>query len=108
MCNTMGTTEDGLLECVPETLIPEKSRMVEGTIKKLTDKGFGFIIMDGEDDLFFHSKDVQGTSYGFLYEGQRVFFKKVEDGRRPRAENVRPVWFTRATAANGQFRLLDV
>ena len=29
--------------------------MAEGTIKKLTDKGFGFINTGGEKDLFFHS-----------------------------------------------------
>ena len=29
--------------------------MAEGTIKKLTDKGFGFISTGKEKDLFFHS-----------------------------------------------------
>ena len=35
--------------------------MAEGTIKKLTDKGFGFINTGGAKDLFFHSTSVQGA-----------------------------------------------
>ncbi len=34
--------------------------MAEGTIKRLTDKGFGFIDTGGSKDLFFHSSSVQG------------------------------------------------
>ena len=35
--------------------------MQQGTIKKLTDKGFGFIKTAGPKDLFFHSKALQGV-----------------------------------------------
>ncbi len=44
--------------------------MAEGTIKKLTDKGFGFIKVANGKDLFFHCKSVQGTPFDELREGQ--------------------------------------
>lgn len=55
--------------------------MTQGTIKRLTDKGFGFIAQEGEDkDLFFHSNDVNGD-YDDLKEGQEVSFS-VEEGQK--------------------------
>jgi len=36
--------------------------MAQGTIKRLTDRGFGFIAQEGSDkDLFFHSNELQGV-----------------------------------------------
>ena len=52
--------------------IREDRHVAEGTIKKLTDKGFGFINTGGSKDLFFHSKSLQGVSFDDLYEGQKV------------------------------------
>ena len=40
--------------------------MAEGTIKKLTDKGFGFIKTGSDKDLFFHSSALQGVSFDEL------------------------------------------
>lgn len=65
--------------------------MAEGTIKRLTDKGFGFIDIGGDKDLFFHSSDLQGVSYEELREGQRVSFTEGQGPKGPRAENVKPV-----------------
>jgi CspA family cold shock protein len=65
--------------------------MAEGTIKKLTDKGFGFINAGGEKDLFFHSDSVQGISYEELQEGQKVSYTEGQGPKGPRAENVTPV-----------------
>ena len=48
--------------------------MAEGTIKRLTDKGFGFIDTGGEKDMFFHSSSVEGVNYEELHEGQRVSY----------------------------------
>jgi CspA family cold shock protein len=59
----------------------------QGTIKKLTDKGFGFITGDN-GDIFFHSSSVEGTGFDSLYEGQAV---KYNEGMGPKgkcAENV--------------------
>lgn len=62
--------------------------MAEGTIKKLTDKGFGFI--DTENgDIFFHHSNVEGTQYEMLQEGQRVEFTEGQGPKGPRAENVK-------------------
>ena len=61
--------------------------MSQGTIKKLTDKGFGFI--EGErGDIFFHSSAVQGTSYDELREGQTVQYNEGTSPKGKRAENV--------------------
>jgi CspA family cold shock protein len=65
--------------------------MAEGTIKKLTDKGFGFISTGGAKDLFFHSESVQGTTFEDLHEGQAVSFTAGQGPKGPRAENVTPV-----------------
>ena len=60
-----------------------------GTIKKLTDKGFGFISREGEEkDLFFHSKDLNGVTFDELNEGDTLSFE-VQDGEKgPSAVNV--------------------
>jgi CspA family cold shock protein len=65
--------------------------MAEGTIKKLTDKGFGFINVGKEKDLFFHSSQVQGVSFDDLHEGQKVSFTEGRGPKGPCAENVKPV-----------------
>ncbi|MFA5431428.1 MAG: cold shock domain-containing protein [Candidatus Paceibacterota bacterium] len=63
--------------------------MMEGTIKNLTDKGFGFITVDGEEkDLFFHSNELKGVSYEELRAGDRVSFEKGESPKGPNATNV--------------------
>ena len=65
--------------------------MAEGTIKKLTDKGFGFIQMTDGRDMFFHSSNVEEGSYEQLQEGQRVSYTEGRGPKGPRAENVRPI-----------------
>lgn len=62
--------------------------MAEGTIKKLTSKGFGFIATGDDHDLFFHMSNVEGTSFEQLQEGQRVSFHSGHGPKGPRAENV--------------------
>lgn len=64
--------------------------MAEGTIKKLTDKGYGFINTGGSKDLFFHSNELQGVSFDDLYEGQTVAYTEGHGPKGPCAENVRP------------------
>jgi len=65
--------------------------MAEGTIKKLTDKGFGFINTGAAKDLFFHSKNLVGVTFEQLHEGQRVSFTEGQGPKGPQAENVKPV-----------------
>lgn len=62
--------------------------MPEGTIKKLTDKGFGFIDTEG-GDMFFHHSNLEGIQYEQLQEGQRVEFVEGRGPKGPRAEQVK-------------------
>ena len=65
--------------------------MPEGTIKKLTDKGFGFISTGAEKDLFFHSTSVKDASSNDLLEGQNVTYTEGRGPKGPCAFNVKPV-----------------
>jgi CspA family cold shock protein len=65
--------------------------MPEGTIKKLMDKGFGFIKTGGPKDLFFHSSSLQGVTFDQLREGQKVSYTEGRSEKGPCAENVKPV-----------------
>jgi cold shock protein len=65
--------------------------MAEGIIKKLTDKGFGFIKTDSGKDLFFHSSSLQGVTFEELHEGQKVSYTEGQGKKGPCAENVKPV-----------------
>jgi len=64
--------------------------MPKGTIRRLMDRGYGFIITEQEEDLFFHRNDVEGVEFNSLREGQEVEFEKGQgrDGR-PQAVKVR-------------------
>jgi CspA family cold shock protein len=62
--------------------------MPNGTIKKLTDKGFGFITPeDGSADLFFHHSQC-GGAFDSLREGQKVSYNSAQGQKGPCAENV--------------------
>ncbi len=65
--------------------------MAEGTIKRLTDKGFGFIDTGTDKDMFFHMSNLEGVSYEELHEGQRVSYTAGHGPKGPRAENVKPI-----------------
>ncbi|MGF1583533.1 MAG: cold-shock protein [Gemmataceae bacterium] len=65
--------------------------MAEGTIKRLTDKGFGFIDTGTDKDLFFHSSNLEGVRFDDLQEGQRVSYTVGDGPKGPRAENVKPI-----------------
>ena len=61
--------------------------MAQGTIKKLTDRGFGFIESEGQE-IFFHSSALKDAHYEDLREGQQVEFSIGQGPKGPRAENV--------------------
>lgn len=62
---------------------------MNGTIKTLMDKGFGFISREGEEkDLFFHSSALNGVMFDELKEGDRVSFEVVQGDKGPAAANV--------------------
>jgi CspA family cold shock protein len=60
-----------------------------GTIKRLTDKGFGFIAAGDGTEYFFHQSACQGVRFDELREGQTVSFTIGQGPKGPRAENVR-------------------
>jgi len=63
--------------------------MMQGTIKTLTDRGFGFIAREGEEkDLFFHAKELSGVTFEELKVGDAVTFDVVEGEKGPNATNV--------------------
>jgi CspA family cold shock protein len=65
--------------------------MAEGTIKRLTDKGFGFIDNGSGKDTFFHMSAVEGCRFEDLREGQKVSYNEGHGPKGPRAENVRVI-----------------
>ncbi len=65
------------------------NKLAEGTIKRLTDKGFGFIETGDGKDMFFHQSAVEGTTFDELREGEKVTFDAGQGPKGPRAENVR-------------------
>ena len=65
--------------------------MAEGTIKRVTDKGFGFIETGSGKDMFFHMSNLEGVRFEDLHEGQRVAYEPGQGPKGPRAENVRPI-----------------
>lgn len=62
--------------------------MAEGTIKRLTDKGFGFIETPSGKDIFFHSSALKGVTFEELRTGQRVSYAEGQGPKGPRAEEV--------------------
>ena len=66
--------------------------MAKGTIRRLMDRGYGFIKTEQEEDFFFHRNDTEGLEFSSLREGQEVEFDKGQgrDGR-PQAVKVRLV-----------------
>jgi cold shock protein len=62
---------------------------MKGVIKKLTDRGFGFIAQEGQEkDLFFHSNSVVGSTFNDLREGDNVTFEIEQSPKGPNAVNV--------------------
>jgi cold shock protein len=52
------------------------------------EKGFGFIEVEGGDDVFVHFSAIQSEGFKSLEEGQEVEFEIVEGARGPQAANV--------------------
>ena len=61
-----------------------------GTIKRITDKGFGFIAAPDGTEYFFHQSACTSTPFDSMREGENVTFTVGQGPKGPRAENVVP------------------
>jgi len=62
--------------------------MAKGTIRRLMERGYGFIKSEQEEDLFFHRNDLDGVEFNSLTEGQEVEFD-IGQGRDGRTQAVK-------------------
>lgn len=66
--------------------------MAQGTVKWFNaEKGFGFIAIDGGQDVFVHHSAIVMDGYRALDEGQRVEFEVTQSDKGPQADQVRVV-----------------
>ena len=66
-----------------------KGCVKQGTVKWFNaEKGFGFISVEGEDDVFVHFSAINADGYKTLEEGQKVEFDVVDGAKGPQAANV--------------------
>jgi len=66
--------------------------MKNGVVKWFNaEKGFGFISVEGDDDVFVHFSAIEKDGYKTLEEGQEVEFEVVDGAKGPQAANVRPL-----------------
>ena len=65
------------------------AHVAQGTVKWFNaEKGFGFIAVDGGQDVFVHYSAIQMDGYKSLEEGQRVNFEVVQGAKGPQADGV--------------------
>ena len=65
---------------------------MKGKVKWFSnDKGYGFISVEGQDDVFVHFSAIHGQGYKTLNEGQEVEFEVEQGERGPQAKDVRGV-----------------
>ncbi len=63
--------------------------MTKGTVKWFnSEKGFGFITVDGGNDVFVHYTAIESDGFKTLEEGQAVEFNIVDGQKGPQASNV--------------------
>ncbi|MEV8513487.1 cold-shock protein [Dactylosporangium sp. NPDC051484] len=64
--------------------------MAQGTVKWFNgEKGYGFIAVDGGQDVFVHFSAIEMDGYKSLEDGQRVEFEIAQGQKGPQAEQVR-------------------
>ncbi len=66
--------------------------MAQGTVKWFNgEKGYGFIAVDGGQDVFVHYSAILADGYRSLDEGQRVEFEVTQGQKGPQADQVRVI-----------------
>jgi len=77
-------------------ILPEQGKFIrryvfkmQGNVKWFSaEKGYGFIEVEGEKDVFVHYSQIQEEGFKSLEDGQKVEFEVVEGNRGPQAANV--------------------
>jgi len=70
----------------------ESELMPTGTVKFFNnEKGYGFLSVEGDEDVFVHYSSIEGDGYRSLDEGQTVEFEVGPGRKGPEALNVRRV-----------------
>jgi len=66
--------------------------MPEGTVKFFnSEKGFGFIALEGEEDIFVHFSNIVGSGRRDLEDGQKVEFEIGQGRKGDEARDVRVI-----------------
>jgi len=66
--------------------------MVRGTVKWFNaDKGYGFLAVDGQDDVFVHWSKIVSDGYKTLEDGQQVEFQIIDGPKGREADTVTPI-----------------
>jgi CspA family cold shock protein len=69
----------------------KERQMANGTVKWFNaEKGYGFITVEGGQDVFVHYSAIDMSGYKVLEEGQQVIFEVGSGSKGPQAESVRP------------------
>jgi CspA family cold shock protein len=64
--------------------------MVTGRVKWFNDsKGYGFIEVEGDEDVFVHHTAIEGEGFKTLAEGELVEFEIAQGDKGPQAVNVK-------------------
>src|SRR5205085_6098331 len=74
----------------PSTTEVRKCTVAQGSVKWFnSEKGYGFIAVDGGQDVFVHFSAIEMDGYKSLEDGQRVEFEIAQGQKGPQAEKVR-------------------
>jgi CspA family cold shock protein len=66
--------------------------MTQGTVKWFNaEKGYGFIAVEGDSDVFVHYSKIMMDGYKSLTDGQAVEFEVVQGPKGLEAHDVRPM-----------------
>lgn len=64
-------------------------KTMQGTVKSVNEKGFGFISVEGQEkDVFFHQSALVGMEFNDVRVGDAVTFETEQSEKGPRAVNV--------------------
>jgi len=87
-----GTKTPAATRCGGLVVSQQGAHVALGTVKWFNnEKGYGFIAVDGGQDVFVHYSAIQSDGYRSLDEGQRVEFEVAQGPKGPQADSVRIV-----------------